>query len=130
MIHRRPESIMTESTFSDRPSPRHAAADSTVSTDARYAEALQRARHRVRMQRGWFLHATVYAIVITGLWAAWAFGMARFPWPLPPTLGWGLGLAIHGFVVLARSSDLASAWERRRIEAYVRQELADGRSGH
>ena len=76
---------MTESTFSDRTNPRPSAADPTLSTDARYVEALRRARRRVRMQRGWFLHATVYAIVITGLWVAWAFGMARFPWPLPPT---------------------------------------------
>lgn len=121
---------MTESTFPDRSSPRHCAADSAMSSDFEHAEAWRRAHRRVRMQRGWFLHATVYAIVITGLWVAWAFGMARFQWPLPPTLGWGLGLAIHGFVVLARSSGLASGWERRRVEAYVRQELVGGRSGH
>lgn len=48
-------------------------------------------------QRGWLIHATVYAAVNLGLVVlAWAHG--RTPM-LAPALGWGLGLAIHGLVV-------------------------------
>ena len=62
--------------------------------------AYRRARRRVRMLRGWYIHALVYACVIAGLWLVYAAsGQARYPWPLPATLGWGLGLAIHGLVV-------------------------------
>ena len=77
------------------------------------------------MQRGWFVHATVYAIVIGSMWLVWAFGIhsPRFPWPLPATLGWGLGLTLHGMMVLVRASGFASNWERRRMDAYLREEL-------
>src|SRR5690606_26207665 len=62
--------------------------------------AYHRARRRVRMLRGWYLHALVYACVIAGLWLVYAAsGQGRYPWPLPATLGWGLGLGIHGMVV-------------------------------
>lgn len=53
------------------------------------------AQRRVKAKLGWFRHAAVYAAVIgglilVGLWQGSA-------WPLAPALGWGLGLAIHGF---------------------------------
>ena len=116
---------MSGTTFPEAPGRRDHAADSVAANDIAHTEAWRRARRRVRMQRGWFIHATVYAIVIGSMWFAWASGLhaPRFAWPLPPTLGWGLGLAIHGLVVLARSSGFANDWERRRVEAYVREEL-------
>ena len=46
---------------------------------------------------GWFIHATVYAIVNL-LSLALAVMSARH-WSVAPALAWGLGLAIHGTVV-------------------------------
>ncbi|MEX1168288.1 MAG: 2TM domain-containing protein [Hydrogenophaga sp.] len=53
------------------------------------------AQRRVKAKLGWVRHAAVYAAVIVGLTliGLWQ-GRA---WPLAPALGWGLGLAIHGF---------------------------------
>lgn len=93
----------------------------SASIDAAY----RLARRRVRMLRGWYVHALVYACVISGLWAVYAFSghTPRFPWPLPPTLGWGLGLTIHGLVVWLGTSLKGRQWESRKIEEYMNAEL-------
>jgi len=65
------------------------------------------------------------------LWLIYAFAGhgPRFPWPLPATLGWGLGLAIHGLVVWLGTSHRGRDWESRKIEEYMREEQAAGRVG-
>ncbi len=97
---------------------------STVSEDA-----LRRARRQVRRLRGWITHAGIYALVVTALWLGWMVsgnvGHGRFAWPLGPTLGWGLGVAIHGFVVWAKTSRLAGNWEARQIERVLRAERSN-----
>jgi hypothetical protein len=100
--------------------PKHSPLDSAV-TDAAYCHA----RRRVRMLRGWYIHALVYVCVIGGLWMIYAFSgtRPRFPWPLPATLGWGLGLAIHGLVVWWATSLKGRQWEARKIEEYMKEEL-------
>jgi 2TM domain len=55
------------------------------------------ARRRAGAKMGWLIHASVYLLVNTGL-----FALATFKgqyWAFFPALGWGLGLAIHGIVV-------------------------------
>lgn len=56
------------------------------------------ARRRAGLRMGWISHASVFVVVNLGL-AAIAFATGRH-WALFPLLGWGLGLAIHGAVVL------------------------------
>jgi hypothetical protein len=71
----------------------------TLPTEAGDIEA--QARRRVGLKMGFYVHLTVYVLVNLGL-----FGIAglngRGHWPLFPLLGWGLGLAIHGIVVLLK----------------------------
>ena len=56
-----------------------------------------RARRRVGIKMGFYIHALVYVLVNLGLFALnGALGGAR--WSHFPLLGWGLGLAIHGIV--------------------------------
>jgi hypothetical protein len=96
---------------------------------ASYDVAYRTARRRVRMLRGWYVHALIYACVIVGLWTAYALSThsPRFAWPLPPTLGWGLGLAIHGLVVWLGTSNRGRQWEARKIEQYMHEDLASRR---
>lgn len=56
------------------------------------------ARRRAAAKMGWYIHAAVY-IAVNLLLAALSFSSGRH-WAVYPALGWGLGLAIHGFVVL------------------------------
>ncbi|MBL8858392.1 MAG: 2TM domain-containing protein [Planctomycetes bacterium] len=63
----------------------------------------QRARRRVDRKLGFYVHALVYVLVNLGL-----FGINHFTggprWHLMPLMGWGIGLAVHGIVVLATGS--------------------------
>lgn len=99
------------------PSPGGHTGPAPASGDAAYRQA----RRRVRMLQGWYIHALVYACVIGVLWLIYlSTGQgSRFAWPLPATLGWGLGLAIHGLVVWLGASRRARDWEARKIAEYL-----------
>jgi len=58
-----------------------------------------RARRRVGMKLGFYVHALVFVLVNLGLWAINVTGGGT-PWHRWPLAGWGLGLAIHGLVTL------------------------------
>lgn len=67
----------------------------TTATAATLSPELERlARKRAKARLGWYGHASIYLIVITGL-ALIGWWQGRL-WPVGPALGWGLGLAIHG----------------------------------
>ncbi len=91
-------------------------------------QAYRIARRRVRALRSWYLHAMVYGSVVGGLWllflAQGAIHLTRTGWPrpLPITLGWGLGLLIHGLLVWSRTSPTGRQWETRKIEQFMREE--------
>jgi hypothetical protein len=104
-------------------------ADPSNPDAASFDVAYRMARRRVRMLRGWYLHALIYACVIGGLWTVYALSShgPRLSWPLPPTLGWGLGLAIHGLVVWLGTSSRGRQWEARKIEQYMQEDLASRR---
>lgn len=78
----------------------------------------RRARRRVGMKLGWFIHAGVYAMVNLML-GALALSNGRH-WAVYPALGWGLGLAIHGIVVFVLAGNLQERMletERRKLRA-------------
>ena len=76
------------------------------------------ARRRAAAKLGWYSHATVY-MAVNLLLAAIAFTSGRH-WAVYPALGWGLGLAIHGFVVFL----VAGGGLHDRLLAQERQRLA------
>ena len=104
---------------------RNISGDVGIRLDPAEADAYRLARRRVRMLQGWYVHALVYACVIGILWLVYGLsGQSRFPWPLAPTLGWGLGLGIHGLVVWLGASRRARDWQSRKIEQYVKEDMA------
>ena len=56
------------------------------------------ARKRAGMRLGWLIHASVF-IAVNALLALLSLSSGR-AWAIYPFLGWGLGLAIHGLVVM------------------------------
>ena len=64
------------------------------------AEEIERLAHkRAGAKLGWYVHATVYVLVNLMIFAAAYFGWRSRPWNPYATLGWGLGLALHGVSV-------------------------------
>ncbi|MET0351746.1 MAG: 2TM domain-containing protein [Rhizobacter sp.] len=72
------------------------------------------ARRRVAIKTGWMVHALVFVAVNLGLFVI--NGLAGgFRWHLFPLGGWGLGLAIHGLVVLL----VLGNWRERLVAREV-----------
>jgi hypothetical protein len=57
------------------------------------------ARRRVAIKTGWMIHALVFVAVNLGLFVLNSL-TGGLRWHMFPLTGWGLGLAIHGLVVL------------------------------
>lgn len=73
---------------------------------------------------GFRTHAMVYVIVNLFLAAVWlvtsrlASPAEAIPyWPIWPHLAWGIGLALHGFVVYGAASD----WQRKEASRLRRK---------
>lgn len=85
------------------------------------AEIYRRARERLAARRAFLAHLFVYCavnsllflvnLVTTGPW--W------FYWPL---LGWGVGLAAHGFVTFFPVMRFGGAWEDRMMAKLIEDE--------
>lgn len=75
-----------------------------------------RAKKRVDMKMGFYIHATVFVCVNLGLYALNLYqGGQR--WHGFPLFGWGLGLAIHGVVTFL--SLRGDGLRERMLEAEV-----------
>ena len=70
------------------------------------------ARKRVSRKLGWYIHAFVFVTVNLGL-AALAEFSGRHGVTFP-SLGWGLGLLIHGLVVFVFMP--GNAWRERMVQ--------------
>jgi hypothetical protein len=71
-----------------------------------------RARRRVGMRLGFYTHALVFVLVNLGLFVFNSV-IGGYRWSVWPLAGWGLGLAIHGLVVLL--SRHGEGWRDRML---------------
>jgi hypothetical protein len=89
-------------------------------------ERLRRAREHIDAVRGFYVHAIVYVITNLGLalvdWLSDPVGW-WFYWPL---LGWGIGLASHGFSVFGAFGLFGPRWEEKQIQKYLDNEAKRG----
>ncbi len=72
------------------------------------------AKKRIGAMRGVYLHAAIFAVVMTGL-VALNFYLGGALWSLWPLAGWGIGLAAHAVSVFGRMPKAVSAWEGRKL---------------
>jgi hypothetical protein len=72
--------------------------DTTAQAEWR-AQAIRSLRRKRELGR----HLVAFAIVIGAFWIVWAVVAVQlggwFPWPVFPTVGWGIGLALHAWSV-------------------------------
>lgn len=76
---------------------------------------LRRAKQHVAALKGFYIHATVFALVMSGLIGInFATGAPWwFQWPL---LGWGIGVVGHAVAVFSPVRMLGRSWEERKIK--------------
>jgi hypothetical protein len=75
----------------------------------------ERARRRVHQIRGFYVHATVYALVNALLVAVNLTTSAAHLWFVWPLLGWGVGVLAHGVSVFGAGGIWGREWEERKI---------------
>lgn len=88
-------------------------------------EELERlARKRANAKIGWFIHASIFALMNLFLFAMSNQGFGSKPWSFKPMLGWGFGLVLHGLSVwfLGNGSDWRERMVQRERERLQRQQ--------
>ena len=85
-------------------------------------ERYRRAKARVEQLVGVYSHAGVYALVNGMLFIINMLTSPGDPWFFWPLMGWGIGLAAHGFGVFVAEGPLGKDWQERRIRALVHEE--------
>ncbi|MGI9134318.1 MAG: 2TM domain-containing protein [Rhodoferax sp.] len=81
------------------------------------------ARRRAGAKIGWYVHASVY-LLVNLLWLAMStYGFGTRTWHVLPSLGWGLGLALHGVSVwvVGRGSSFRERMVQRERERLLRE---------
>jgi 2TM domain len=82
----------------------------------------RRIERRVRDRREFFVGLASFVAVNTLLWIIWlatSTWYGGFPWPIFPTLGWGIGVAVQGWQVYQNSATAVS-----RREETIQHEIA------
>lgn len=87
-------------------------------------------RRRVHRLAEFYRHVFTYLIVNTCLWAlnlAMLWGAPAQTkwfafWAMWPTLGWGIGLLMHGLAVLPFWSYFSQEWEEKKVKALMERD--------
>jgi hypothetical protein len=85
------------------------------------ADRYARARKRARELKGLYVHAAVYVLVNLGLFVVNMLTSRDSLWFYWPLLGWGIGLAIHAFVV-GGGNFLGDEWEDKKARQLIQRE--------
>ncbi len=82
--------------------------------------AVERAQRRLRAEKGFYIHLTVYAVVNAFLF--FINSRTGSPWWfIWPAFGWGIGLAVHGVSVFGMRG-AGRDWEERRLRELIDEE--------
>ena len=87
-------------------------------TDDRYDRALK----RVKELKEFYIHVSVYLIVNAGLFGINMLSDSDSLWFYWPLLGWGIGVAIHGFSVYAERGIFGPKWEEHKTQQLMARE--------
>ncbi|MCF6172874.1 MAG: 2TM domain-containing protein, partial [Campylobacteraceae bacterium] len=81
-----------------------------------------RARKRIEDIKGFYQHLLAYCLftpftIFINYKTYW-----DYKWFWFSIIGWGIGLAIHAFIVFVQKGVFGSKWEERKIEELLRKE--------
>lgn len=84
-------------------------------------EKFIKARQRVQELTGFWVHFTVFALVMALLFVINATSDASTDWWVQwPLMGWGIGIAAHAWGVFAHMPDLIARWQHRKLRQIIK----------
>jgi hypothetical protein len=88
----------------------------------------ERARERVEAIKGFYVHAAIYVVVNTGLFAINALTAGTW-WFFFPLIGWSIALGIHAAVLFLFEGrgPLGREWEERKTREMMEKVEAEHR---
>jgi hypothetical protein len=89
----------------------------------------ERAHERVEAIKGFYVHAAIYAMVNTGLFAINALTAGTW-WFYFPLIGWSIALGIHAAVLFLFEGrgPLGTEWEERKTKEIMEKVEAEDRA--
>ncbi len=84
-------------------------------------EKEQEAVEYARDIKGFYSHLIAYLVTVPALAATNFYMGIENPWFIWPTLGWGLGVALHGLTAFEKLSLFGVDWERRQIKKWMQR---------
>ncbi len=80
------------------------------------------AKKRVEDLKGFYIHLTVYVVIMTFLAIVNLFTTPNFWWFLFIAFFWGIGLVSNALSVFSRRGFFSKEWEERKIRKYMEEE--------
>jgi hypothetical protein len=75
-----------------------------------------KAAKQVEAMTGFYIHLVVYILVNAALLIVNWLATPEVWWALWPLLGWGVGVAAHGFAVFGSTPKFVTRWQLRKIK--------------
>jgi hypothetical protein len=85
-------------------------------------ERYQRARKQVEEIKGFYVHLTVYILVMAGLIYINLRYSPQYLWFFWTLVSWGIGLLFHAMKVFSWFPFFNKDWEERKIKQYMEEE--------
>lgn len=90
-----------------------------VTPQAAEQELHERARKRVQDLIGFYVHLVTYVVINAGLWLLDFATGGGIEWAYWPTIGWGIGLAVHAAMTFLEYGVFTESWRERKEAEYV-----------
>ena len=82
----------------------------------------QKAKERVEVIKGFYIHLTVYVVVNLILFSINMIVSPDGLWFFWPLMGWGVGLFFHALSVFGFGRGFSADWEEKKIAELMKKE--------
>ena len=79
-------------------------------------EKIARAQRQVEAITGFYIHLTVFVLVMVLLLVINLTFLDEFWWVQWPLIGWGIGIVAHGLAVYGQPPRFIANWQLRKIK--------------
>ncbi|MGE5108991.1 MAG: 2TM domain-containing protein [Sphingobacteriales bacterium] len=95
--------------------------DNTFQNSANIDDKDQKLWNIAKARAGFKTHFTVYIVVMALLWLIWILsgGVNIHPWPIYPTIGWGIGVLFNYLAVYKFDNAAEKEYERMKHQQHA-----------